>query len=335
MKRIRAAIAYLLLFALLCPGPLAAAESYIVEDDGSKWYADRVEFPDGTVVKLVDHDRGQTQEESTSGSGATTVENPDGSVTIITGDTDAVQQNPDGSVTVESGQIRIEDPAEEAEPLTGAAWQARLDAAARRNGYVTDTWWRQADGNVVPVDVVYVGLGRSMIKVNGEERLVDTCELLWETEAPADQLLAVVNAPKNGQAAIRSKTSTKATCLEKCRTNQVVRVLKVGPNWTFVDHAGLRGYIQTGSLSFRDNTRKTYTTGYITVKGKTPSGETVYIRSAPKKNARHLQEYPVGSPLTIFSQEGDWTEVDIGGWHCYILSKFVTLDGPELTAAAY
>ena len=252
---------------------------------------------------------------------------------IITSDTDGVVQNADGSVTVQSGAIEINDPAEESKPLTYEEWLARMEKIADRNGRETMTFYRNPQGLLLPVSVVYVGLGRSKIQLNGSEALVATSNLIWETEAPADKLLAVINAPKTGQAKMRSKAKVKSTVLATCRTNQVVRVLKIGSSWTFVDYGGLRGYIQTSSLTFYDNQPRSYVTGYISVKGKTPAGETVYIRAAAKNNSRHLEEYPVSTPLTIFSENGDWMEIDVEGWHCYILSKYVTLDNVNKPAA--
>ena len=62
----------------------ALAEDYVLEEDGSKWYADRVVMPDGTVIPIVDHDNGETQEEDNTE--PTVVDNGDGSVTVITAD---------------------------------------------------------------------------------------------------------------------------------------------------------------------------------------------------------------------------------------------------------
>ena len=91
-----------------------------------------------------------------------------------------------------------------------------------------------------------------------------------------------------------------------------------------------KGILKTNGVHLQ---RHEYETGYISVKGKTPKGETVYIRSAPKNNSRHLEQYPVATPLTIVSSDGNWTEIDVEGWHCYILSKYVSRNAGATAAA--
>ena len=95
------------LAVLLCLPPcMAGAEDYVLEEDGSKWYADgRVEWADGSVTQSVDHDRGEKQAED---SGSTSSgRNADGSITVDTGEADpmaGIEKNADGSITVESGE---------------------------------------------------------------------------------------------------------------------------------------------------------------------------------------------------------------------------------------
>ena len=74
--------------------------------------------------------------------------------------------------------------------------------------------------------------------------------------------------------------------------------------------------------------------GMITVKGRAVSDATVHVRSSRQNTARQIAEFPVGTLVTVFSQEGKWSEIDVGGWHCYILSEFLTLQEPLLSAGA-
>ena len=114
---------FALLAACLFLCACAFAESYTVEEDGSKWYDDgRIEWPDGTVTQQVDHDAGQTYDDDDSGSA--TVQNEDGSVTIVTGEDDPMagaKKNEDGSIEIESGTggVDIDD------SPTRAPWRGR------------------------------------------------------------------------------------------------------------------------------------------------------------------------------------------------------------------
>ena len=212
--------------------------------------------------------------------------------------------------------------------LTQAEWAARMSKASLRNGTYTQTMLKNADGSLDEVTVVWMGVGRSKVRLHGEERIVNTWELEWATEAPAKKVLAVVNAPVQGNVSIREKSSTKAFSMGRITTGEVVRVVSTGKNWTMVDYYGMRGYVLTSALTFYENTEREFRTGCISVKGKTKGTDTVWIRSAPKNNGRHLKEYTQGTPLTIFAMDEKWTEVDVEGWHCYILSEYVTMD-PE------
>ena len=312
----------LVLSLLLFSSAALANTGVEYDEEGGVWDWDHGTYtpPGGTAVSITENGV------SESSGNYSTVENEDGSITIITSDKD-IQVNEDGSITVESGQIRIEEQAAESESgLTPEEWAARMQKAQEKNGSYTETLYHRPDGGVTAVEVIYVGLGRSMVVLDGASTLVNTWDLTWETEAPAEKVLAVVNAPKSGYANLRSKSTQKAFIMDHCTTNRVMRVLATGKNWTKVDYCGLRGYITTKSLTFYANEPKTYETAKISVKGRTKGTDTVYIRSAAKNGSRHLKDYVLGTPLTVFSRDGKWCEVDVEGWHCYILADYVTMD---------
>ena len=234
---------------------------------------------------------------------------------IDTGEKDELagfEKNEDGSITIESGQGGIDIEVEPTRaPLTAEEWEALLARADARNGNYTPTFYRDpATGSVIEVQVVYMGIGRSMIMVNGQEKLVNTVELHWETEAPEDKVLAVINAPKNGYAWIRMKPNTKITTakIEQCRMDQVVRVISTNKNWTFIDHDGRRGYVKTASLEFFANDHTDFETGVLSVKGKTSGRDTCNIRSRDDKH-RVLADYPLGTPVTVFDVIDDFAQI--------------------------
>ena len=268
------------------------------------------------------------------GNGNTTIKNPDGSVTIVTPYNDDVQVNPDGSITVKSGQIQILDPEDEPRaPLTQAEWNQRLARAAELNGAYTPTVYVDPEtGNACEVEVVYMGIGRSMVKFGGTKALVNTVDLRWETDAPEDQVLAVVDTPNNGYAAMYAGKSKKTTLIKQCRTDSVVRVISTGKHWTLVDHDGTRGYVQTNSLEFFCNDHTDFVSGVVSVKGRIKGNDTANVRSRDSK-CRILADFKLGTPLTVFDIIDEWAEVDIGGWHCRINSKFLTLVMDETASA--
>ena len=247
------------------------------------------------------------------------VHNPDGSITVVTND-----ENPlAGKVVLE------EDNKDESNsvPMSKADWQALLDSVAARNGAHTPTWYTDpATGTKTGIEVVYMGIGRTMIELNGEKVLVPTANLTWETEAPEDKVLAVVRAPRVGYAWLRKAPSSdkKNLKIEQVRTDSVLRVLGTGKNWTFVDYNGMRAYIMTDSLEFFCNDHTDVEDGVVSVKGRTKGNESVHARSRDK-GCRDLGEFRIGTPVTVFDIIEEWAEVDIGGSHCRMLAKYITV----------
>lgn len=274
-------------------------------------------------------------------SAAPAVSSSDGGMVVSSSDgsqdpTAGMQVNPDGSVTVTSGQIQIEDSSSSqgSGHLTQEEWEARWAKYTAANGTTTGTVYLDEAGEAHPTEIVHLGLGRSTIRLEGEreERIVPTSSLRWDTEAPENQVLAVATPTKQTYLTLRAKKSQKAFVMGHCEKCTVLRVISIGKTWTMVDQEGVRGYVLTAGLTFYDNAPKIYAAGLITVNGKTPRGNTVHVRSSNKNTARQIAEYPVGTPIAVFAQDEKWSEVDVGGYHCYILSKFVTLQEPLLVA---
>lgn len=257
-------------------------------------------------------------------------QNPDGSITVTSADQTGAY---DSEAAAAAAEAQNESSEAESAGLTPEEWRARMEKAILENGSGTGTVYVDETGGISPVEVVYVGLGRSEVILKGEHRMVATSSLVWETSAPADKLLAVVTPAKQSYLTMRAKMSKKAFVMEQCQKCRVVRVISTGDTWTMVDDDGLRGYVMTSGLTFYDNEPKEYTTGMITFKGKATSNNKVHIRSSNKNNSRQLEEFACGTPLTIFNHDEKWCEIDVGGWHCYILSKFVTFDEAALSAS--
>ena len=332
-----------LLCVLLCVCVCALAD---VEQDseGGTWDWDRGVYtaPDGSthqIERLNDEDSSSGGSSSGSSSGGSSSESSSGGAMVIdTGEEDplaGIERNEDGSITIESGQGGVDIEIEPTRaPLTPEEWEELLKRADARNGTYTATYYQDpVTGTVSEVQVVYMGIGRSMITLNGQDVLVNTVNLNWATEAPADKVLAVINTPKNGYAWLRMKPNTKKTTakLEQCRLDKVVRVISTGKNWTFIDYDGRRGYVQTSSLEFFANDHTDFEAGLLSVKGKTVGRETCNIRSRDEKH-RILADYPQGTPVTVFDVIEDFAQIDICGWHCTINTKFLTMEKETASA---
>ena len=247
------------------------------------------------------------------------------------------------SYTDETGATQTYDLTdEELAALEGEAKYLSATAkAARKNGFSTPTVYRDDDGTETSVQIVSLGLARSTVRMNGEERLVETWRLSWETEAPEDKVLAVITPKDSPNVRLRTAKSEKATIMDRVETARVLQVIRTDKNWTLVDTNDdllPRGYISTSVLTFYPNTKLDYRSAIITVNGSTRAkGEEnrVRIREKGSGKSREVTKFDLGEQLTVIPNEesGEWLEVDVNGFHGYIQSKFVTYTGEDSGSA--
>ena len=217
-----------------------------------------------------------------------------------------------------------------------AVWGSAMGQAYVHNGSYTPTWYTDENGAQIPVQICFMGLARSKVLLNGEEQMVETWRLSWETEAPEDQMIAVVSPSDAAEVRFLAKDTAKATVLTRVPTNRVVRVIRTGKNWTLVDLDDPempRGYISTPVLEFFPNIPMPYRAAKLSVLGRTRGSDPVWIRAEDSGNGRRIVQFDLGEPISVYAQSSlGWSEIDIGGYHAYILSEFVTFD--DLTAEA-
>ncbi len=331
-------LAAFLLAVCLLLGAVPAVSDVERDEEGGTWDWDSGIYTDPTG-KTHPITQGGVSEDSGSSSSS---QSSGGAMVIDTGEADplaGMQQNSDGSITVESGQggVDIEIQPTRA-PLTQEEWEALNNKADLRNGTYTATVYKDpATGAMLPVTVKYMGIGRSMVELNDAEVLVNTVDLSWQTEAPADKVMAVVKVPHANLRSRASAKSTKSAILRQVQQEQVVRVITVEKGWALVDHNGKRGYIKTSSLEFFANDHTDFTYGVVSVKGKTKGCLLYGIRSRDKTHRNLMDEsgvvkYALGTPVTVFDIVDEWAEVDICGWHCFMLSKFLTVEKESASA---
>ena len=300
---------------LLCA--CAAASGVETDEDGGIWDYNKGIYTDPSGKK---HQIDSTGDGSSSSGGSPMV--------IDTGETDptaGITKNADGSIEVESGtggvDIQIKPTAA---PMTEEEWQAALAAAAAKNGKDTPAVWKDpATGSEHTVKVVYMGIGRSMVQVNGEEKLVNTAELTWNTKAPENKVLAVV---VSRQIFLHKSPDRKSLDIKQIYLDSVVRVLATGKNWTFVDHDGDCGYVLTDTLDFYANDHTDFENGWLSLNGKIKGKGRVQVRDLDTNKI--LEGYQPGTPVTVFDilEDYNYAEIDVQGLHCYVKLDCLTLE---------
>ena len=328
-----------LLCVMLCLSACAAvfASGVETDEDGGIWDYDRGIYtdPTGQQHPIYNDDDGSSGGSSGSNSNNQSSGGSGDPMIIDTGEEDpmaGVKKNEDGSIDIESGTGGVDIEVEPTRaPLEGEEWQAALDSVAARNGKDTPTVWIDpADGTPVSVEVVYMGIGRSMILVDGQKKLVNTSELKWETEAPEDKVLAVV---RSRYVWMYKSPSKKITVLKfkQIYRDSVVRVLATGKNWTFVDHEGDRAYVVTSGLEFYANDHTDTELGYLSLNGKIKGKGKIQVRDFETRGI--IRDYQPGTPVTVFDFLEDFAEIDVGGYHCVVNLSCLTLERSLVSAS--
>lgn len=317
MKNRKFLIPALLLVCLCLLCACAAASGVETDEEGGIWDYNKGIYTDPTGK--------QHRIESSGDGGSSSGGSP---MVIDTGETDpaaGMKKNEDGSIEVESGTGGVDiQIAPTAAPMTDEEWAAALAAAAAKNGKDTPAVWKDpATGSSYQVLVVYMGIGRSMVQVDGENRLVNTADLTWNTEAPQDKVLAVVTSR---QVYLHKNPDRKSLDIKQIYLDSVVRVLATGKNWTFVDHEGDCGYILTGALDFYANDHTDFEGGYLSLNGKITGNGRVQVRDFDTNKI--LEGYKPGTPVTVFDilEDFNYAEIDIEGLHCYVKLDCLTLE---------
>ena len=233
-------------------------------------------------------------------------------------------------------EIGNEDGLREETEINGdAVWAKAVGVAFSKNGASVRTVYREDDGSETEVRVVYMGLARSMVELNGTEQLVETWRLSWDTDAEEDKVLAVVKSDSR-TVKLRQKSGATSTSLEKISCNRVVQVVRYGKNYCMVDvnQDGVPlGYIATGALDFYPNQYMPYKPAKIGLRGRTDiRTDPIGIRATDETGSGSnwkIDSFRIGTPVSVYAQNDSWAEVDAGGYHAYLLNEYVVLDPEE------
>ena len=203
------------------------------------------------------------------------------------------------------------------------------DAAASASAAAQFALYLTQEGGQTEVRDAQMGLAWSQVTLDGETIEVRTADLEWGSQAPEEQRMAVVYAPKSGKASVYADTKSKKAVLCKAEDGLVLMVLNVGERYAKVWVKGHVGYMLTTTLTFHAiadaGTDGLPGRGVLSSKGKTEGRAKISVKDRPKSAGRVVQKLPIGTPVTVFSDTGNWAEVDAGGYHGFIQSKYLTM----------
>lgn len=249
----------------------------------------------------------------------------DGNGNIISGPDSSSSDSTDTIITPIVTPDEDTDTEEDLTPDEGSDTDTDGDTDSSSNQkwvYESQTLTAALDGETV--EVLAVGTRVSIIKRNGAREEVYTDTLHFADDIEAGKQLAIITAPKSGQASMFKKASGKSAIIMKCQTGRIVPVLAVTKSFALVQYKDAIGYVKRSSLTFLDAESGEASFAYIAYKGKTSSNNTVKVRQKASSNGRILDEFPCGQRVTVITPGEKWTEIEVENLRCYILSEFLT-----------
>lgn len=249
----------------------------------------------------------------------------DGNGNIISGPDSSSSDSTDTIITPIVTPDEDTDTEEDLTPDEGSDTDTDGDTDSSSNQkwvYESQTLTAALEGETV--EVLAVGTRVSIIKRNGAREEVYTDTLHFADDIEAGKQLAIITAPKSGQASMFKKASGKSAIIMKCQTGRIVPVLAVTKSFALVQYKDAVGYVKRSSLTFLDAESGEASFAYIAYKGKTSSNNTVKVRQKASSNGRILDEFPCGQRVTVITPGEKWTEIEVENLRCYILSEFLT-----------
>lgn len=64
---------------------------------------------------------------------------------------------------------------------------------------------------------------------------------------------------------------------------------------------------------------------------KVVTGGALNLRETPSLQAKVIRQYPTGTWMTVLSEEGEWSKVEVGGSTGYVMSKYLTGSNTDAT----
>lgn len=208
--------------------------------------------------------------------------------------------------------------------------QSSSSSGQKRNTTkISDAWEdftvTMVDGEGTESSVTLQTLGSAQCVVyDGSELLtVPTASLSWETEAPEEQRIACIYAPRTGKATLRATPSNSAKSLGQCVSGRIVVVLKVGSVYSRVLYDGKEGCVLNDALSFLPIVpADEIETATLIYKGRTDSSATISMYDAASTK-RTIDQYRVGNEVVVLGTDGSYTNAEFDGNHGWFKTQYL------------
>ncbi len=186
--------------------------------------------------------------------------------------------------------------------------------------------------NGIPVTVKTPGSYQSVIRIGRSEETVLSSELTWENST--DFRFGYIWAPNLGKVNMRKGPRPKAGIILKAETNRVVLIFDRTQEWTGVIYDGKAGYVMNATVKMIEKPETPKDTATLSYKGRTTGTTKITMRMLNSQGSRAVVGLRPGMPVTLFKKGDTFSEVEVNGWHGFVLTEHLADIVPAEIAAA-
>ena len=204
----------------------------------------------------------------------------------------------------------------------GLEYYMDLAYCARRGGRLIRPSWlfHMGGGGKIGAVPVEIGIGESVIQVNGKELTVPTRELRWNGEEMPK--LAVVTNKRN--VLLRDADGKRMGTVPSC---SVLPLLREEEDRLYVVYGEKRGFLKKEDTEVAAALEGAMVKAAISVNGNTSGLAKVKMRFGPSEKHRVVDQWKTGTMVTVLAREGEFFQVEARGLRLWVHQDFLTGDG--------
>ena len=190
--------------------------------------------------------------------------------------------------------------------------------------------WIKADlgSGLQPVTVEYAGTLISRVSNGSEGFRVPSKDLDWTSDGADSPRIAVITS-KKGAKLLDGNGKPLEWFNNPVYGGTMLPVLSVEDDLVYVYWKDCFCYLSRKNVDLLPVSQEPFSTGIISMNGRTAGTAKVTARNAPKSNALRVTEWTIGTPVAVVEAGKEYTLVEGKGFRGWIQNKYFTPDAAE------
>ncbi len=183
----------------------------------------------------------------------------------------------------------------------------------------------KTEGGEQAVTPEYAGTLITKVNLTAEGVRLPSRELNWTTEG-ADGPQVVSVSAKKGTNLLDGNGKTLQRYGNKLPNGTMMIALKVDEEMCYVFWKDMFCYVARESVDLLPVQQEAFTTGLISMNGKTAGTAKVSVRSSTNPKSAVVAQWTIGTPVAVISRAGEYIQVEGKGRRGWINQKYFTPD---------